>query len=520
MASLLDWLWPRVIAQESMGNPAAISPRGAFGVSQLMPATASDPGFGVAPLNPSVPGDNERMGRDYLTAMLSRYGGNPARALVAYNWGPGHADKWSGNLDKLPRETLGYIKSILGGSSGPESPMMLAGPQQPSQQDESMANNGLLTQDALTGRLGGLLGNKDWRNQIGPALLALGAGIAGGANRGWGPGIGAGLAGAQDAIQNQQELALKDSLLKQKQSPTFGVIGEDAYGNKQYGFADPGSMTVTPVRGSSADQQTQGQDLTTGEDFLKTLPKPMASQVKALAEGKMAFPSGYALKSGYWQKMLENVSQYDPSFDSVNFNARSKTRSDFTSGGSAKQINAMNTVIGHLQSLSDAATKLGNTAYPAWNSIKNYASTQVGNPEVKNFDTTKKAVVDELTRVWRQSGGSEQDIATWSQNIDAAGSPEQLHNVIGQIGDLLESKISSMKAQYDQGMGTSNQGVRLLTPESDRALSVLRSRSSGQDQSATAPEFSSEAEAYAAEKSGALKKGTKIIINGQPGTWQ
>lgn len=69
-----------------------------------------------------------------------------------------------------------------------------------------------------------------------------------------------------------------------------------------------------------------------GQPFLDQLPQNDAAQVKALAEGRMAFPTGTALKSAYWQDMLQKVAQYDPSFDAVNYTARAGTRKAFTSG--------------------------------------------------------------------------------------------------------------------------------------------------------------------------------------------
>jgi hypothetical protein len=104
----------------------------------------------------------------------------------------------------------------------------------------------------------------------------------------------------------------------------------------------------------------QGGPQVNGQDFLKTLNPTTAQQVKALAEGRMQFPAGFALKSPYWQNMLSAVSQYDPSFDAINYNARAKTRSDFTSGKAAQTINALNTVACHEGDLSDAAKKLNN----------------------------------------------------------------------------------------------------------------------------------------------------------------
>jgi hypothetical protein len=213
MAGLLDLLWPYLIQQESGGNPNAVSRKGAFGLAQLMPDTAKDPGLGVKPFDPNVPGDNERMGKDYFSALLARYDNDPKKALAAYNWGLGNVDRWDGNPAKLPRETRGYVSTILGNASQ-QQPMLLGPPDKVAQAtEETKANiaaagappegtampeqNGPDIDALLAGLLqpkqeqGGILGYlkspkfKNW-------LKAMGAGL--GSRPGWGPGIGAGAA--------------------------------------------------------------------------------------------------------------------------------------------------------------------------------------------------------------------------------------------------------------------------------------------------------------------------------------
>lgn len=213
-----------------------------------------------------------------------------------------------------------------------------------------------------------------------------------------------------------------------------------------------------------------------GPELLKALPGPLADQIKALADGRMAFPAGFALKTPYWQSMISLTAQYDPSFDAVNYNARVSTRKDFTSGKSAQSANALNTVMGHLESLSTAADALSNTSYPLLNKLGNAAASSLGDPRIKKFDATKKAVVDELTRAWRGSGGSEADIKTWAGTLDAADSPQQLHGVIGQLGELLESKIGALNEQYSKGMGTTENGLQLMSPHASQVLQKIRKR--------------------------------------------
>jgi transglycosylase-like protein with SLT domain/endosialidase-like protein len=101
---------------ESGGRDDVVSPKGAFGPRQLMPATARDPGFGVRPLDPAGGvADQRRFSDDYMSAMLARYKGDRDAARIAYNGGPGRADTWlkAGRDDSaIPQESADYYKKI------------------------------------------------------------------------------------------------------------------------------------------------------------------------------------------------------------------------------------------------------------------------------------------------------------------------------------------------------------------------------------------------------------------------
>lgn len=96
-----------VIQVESAFNPRAISPKGAMGLMQLMPATAAR--FGV--IDPFNPAENIRAGSSYLKQLLDRYGHNEELALAAYNAGPLAVDQHGSQIPPY-KETQDYVRRI------------------------------------------------------------------------------------------------------------------------------------------------------------------------------------------------------------------------------------------------------------------------------------------------------------------------------------------------------------------------------------------------------------------------
>jgi soluble lytic murein transglycosylase-like protein len=96
-----------VIRAESGNNPHAVSPKGARGLMQLMPATASN--LGVT--NSFDANQNVDGGVRYLRELLLRYKGDAAKALAAYNAGPQRVQQYGG----VPpyRETHAYVARVI-----------------------------------------------------------------------------------------------------------------------------------------------------------------------------------------------------------------------------------------------------------------------------------------------------------------------------------------------------------------------------------------------------------------------
>lgn len=99
-------LFLRLVQQESGWNIGALSSKGATGLAQLMPGTASKLGVDI-----NDPGQNLEGGARYLRQMFDKFG-TWKLALAAYNAGPGAVEQYGGVPPYAETET--YVVAILG----------------------------------------------------------------------------------------------------------------------------------------------------------------------------------------------------------------------------------------------------------------------------------------------------------------------------------------------------------------------------------------------------------------------
>jgi len=263
--------------------------------------------------------------------------------------------------------------------------------------------------------------------------------------------------------QAKQNWLTTDQQLKQQEMN----IQSGAY---LYGNSSPNSGNIPSGSGNPQVQQSPSNSIT---DVFPNLNPAFAARAQAIIEGRdqlsnreAGTPIGIQLKN--------IINQVDPSFDFTNPTARAKAAQDYApSGKSGQSINAINTVLGHLQTLQEQGHALNNGPIPALNAVQNYGLEQLGDARPVAFDATKKAVADELTRVWRQSGGAQSDIEEKLKSLSNSQSPAQLDAVIKDFGDLLSSKLDSLTQSYSNTMGNKVAPKGILQPDKAAFLQKL-----------------------------------------------
>ena len=220
-------LFTAQLQQESGFRADAVSPVGARGPGQIMPATWEDPGFGLS-FEGSIdnPFQNIEAAAQYQRTMLDRYDGDVNKALAAYNWGAGNADKWSGDPSALPGETRNYIQSITEMARG-NSPVTIA--------DEAAGNSMFAQQRQQPS----IMEEREQKPTFhaGNALQSLGAAISATA---LGESAAPQLGQIRDQYFAEQEAEYQKQMEQQQRQALISMVGADStYGQALANGASP-----------------------------------------------------------------------------------------------------------------------------------------------------------------------------------------------------------------------------------------------------------------------------------------
>lgn len=189
---------------------------------------------------------------------------------------------------------------------------------------------------------------------------------------------------------------------------------------------------------------------------------------QAIMEGRMTAPSGFALKTPYWQAVMGGVFQQDPQWSEQ----RAQLRKDYTTGKHSSEINSINTAMGHIGLLGDSIDALQNGDIVGLNRIANSLGVAIGQDPVTTWQTIVHRVGPEIAKAYLGAGGSAGERGADEADFDAALGPKQLKMNTAITARLLRSKIAGLENQWDQNksQGMPSFEDRFIMPEAKRQL--------------------------------------------------
>lgn len=258
-------------------------------------------------------------------------------------------------------------------------------------------------------------------------------------------------------------------------NPGMPLYEKDATGNYvQKGIIPKGSKVVSS--GTTQGKLQSIVDMTDKtpdqiQEEVKSKDPAYFSFLKSINEGRdVAKYSRY----GDQNQIHQDVNTLWPDFDASLQPARVATRKGFVAGKEAQNIRSLNTAVQHLGELDGLIPQLQNIGFRPGNTVKNFISKNAGKTPVTNFNMVKNALSGELATIFKNTGGTDQEIANISQSIDNANSTEQLKGVVHQATALMSGRMAALDSQWKGVFGQeSNSPNPIMNEKSKNTLIKL-----------------------------------------------
>lgn len=278
------------------------------------------------------------------------------------------------------------------------------------------------------------------------------------------------------ALPQDQQLAAYISMVNQAKK---GVLGTPATSTGTSAVASDIVGTQVPAVQMSS---TGNPDPYTQVTFLHALPGGETGDAATLVKGLADYsinPNAFSTRlykgtQGMTQSdVLALAKEYDPTYDEKQYATRAAMQKYITTGQGAATVTAANTLIKHLQLLSNAAKHLPGHSMPSLNAVGNFLNTATGRNVVTNFNTEAQAVASEAAKVYKGGGTpAEGEIMQFQKDFNANMSPDQLQGAIQSMIDLMAGKLSTLSDNYTSTMGKPGD-YRVLTPDAATALTAM-----------------------------------------------
>lgn len=299
------------------------------------------------------------------------------------------------------------------------------------------------------------------------------------------------LAVMQNPFADETTRAIVGKLLLQRLDPgedTYGVIGEDAFGGKKYGFVNAKARTIngqsvddgarSAASGGSGGPFDNIDSSKTGDEYLKQFPQEIQAGVKDYIEGRK-MPTGNPRRSDIIRQVAGKYgADIGVPADDASFGARRTMLNDLqktTPGSIGGQITSLRTAANHLATMASDAEDLGNwDAGSSWlsrgvNTIRGLTTEQAAKMEKLKNDALRYG--QEITKFYSGSPGGEAERQHFLEALDAAKSPKELAAVIDAERQLIPGRGEELQNRITNTLGPRlAEKYRVHSSESDHSI--------------------------------------------------
>jgi hypothetical protein len=351
-------------------------------------------------------------------------------------------------------------------------------PEQPQQQPQSEERPGFFSRLREAG--------------VGPALTRFGAGLAAGASKGWGAGIGMGLEGAADAMDTQrafrisegkqnlsqlgpqiayrhyidQGMSPKEALLRAFSPDAVGkwdtqIVGETADGKKIYRQVNSVTGETRDVPGVAA-----GGGEVDDADPMAGLDENSKVIVKALSEYGLDPTKVTSLRGNRRENLLARAKRLNPELDLGNYSNIYATRSSFQGGKDSQALRSADQAIHHAGLLLDKFDTLNKAGGgPAksgeygpltdvYNRGREFMLGQSGSEELTGAGMPVQALASEVAKIFHGVGAVPlAEIEEIQSKFNTHMTPEQQKEATTSLLQLMSGAIQSYKNKYENAVG-------------------------------------------------------------------
>jgi len=235
-------------------------------------------------------------------------------------------------------------------------------------------------------------------------------------------------------------------------------------------ITDPANLGLTP-----SQLKTRLAEVRAANGGQVPLSEDIKSAARSLADYSGDMNSLTSRSGADKAAIFAEAKRINPDFNESNFSAQKKTMINFAQGPISEGIKAITKAVDHMRDLKESADIVTSKRIAPWLPGSNYIGDVVAGAthtagDLKAFNENAQAVADELTRVFRATGGSENDVKSWRENLSDTNSASENQKALQKGVDLMAGQVKGIFEQYKRGMNGAEPKMPIISPEDVKAI--------------------------------------------------